>query len=448
MEKAKKFLYLMLVALVCCPSFFACNEDDDDNEKKEDWRDEVILGDSMIISAKEMCDLLFGPDGGNADEDNAELRDAFMKNVKQIEDSLNNVHGSNGLYLGFEAWEYYYWSKDQHGNDIRLSSLVSWAKYWLFGWYDLDPNNIYLVEHYTVLSNDECPTNSYSKEQIALGDNLLIIPDYIGYGYTKEKLHPYLNHDVCALNSVDALARGYKVFEEERDEDTRMEDDWKMYVIGSSQGGSNALAVHKYLDTHPEIAHKWRFDYSYCCAGPYSPRKTMDYYYSTDKLTYPVIIPIVIKSMLDSYPEIMGKWKEEDFYSEKYLAIKDDMDRLIAAKQTPSKPLIDSLKVLLKNTTDCTISVNDLLSDSALCKTSEMTRALYACLDKNDLTTGWTPTHLIKLYHSKEDDIVPFSNAEAVVSAFGDNVSLFRSYWVGHVATCTKWYGTLLTNNW
>ncbi len=445
---------MMLVALVCCPSFFACDEDDDNGQGKKNWRDEVIIGDSMIISAKEMCDLIFGPDGGNADENNAELREAFLNNIKEKEDSLAAVLGANGLYMGFETWEYYYWSTDQYGKDVLLSSIVSWAKYWWFGWNDLDPNNIYLVEHYTILSDDERPTNSYSKEQVALGDNLLIMPDYIGYGNTRDMLHPYLNHDVCALNSVDALAGGYKVFEEEKDKDAKMEDDWKMYVTGCSQGGGNALAVHKYLDTHPEFAYKWRFDYSYCCAGPYSPRKTMDYYYSTDELAYPVIIPVVIKSMFDSYPDIMGKnWKEEDFYNDNYLAIKGDMDRLLAAKETASKALIDSMKTMLGKAMGLEgkkekISVKDILSDSALCQTSAMTQALYVCLDKNDLTKGWTPSHRIELYHSQEDDIVPYSNAQAVIDAFGDKVSMYRSYEAGHIATCLKWMGSLLVNKW
>lgn len=172
----------------------------------------------------------------------------------------------------------------------------------------------------------------------------------------------------------------------------------------------------------------------------------MDYYYTAESLSYPVILPIVIKSMLYCYPDILGKWKEEDFYSEAYLNVKDEMDKLIADKKTNSEDLIAKLKKLLGKDK---ISVKDILSKDGLDKNSEMTKALYQCLDKNDLTTGWTPTHTIKLYHSRNDDIVPYSNAEAVVNAFGtDKVKLFHSWWVGHVKTCLKWYGTLATNNW
>lgn len=445
MEKTRKYFNLLLMLLIGL-AFSACSNDNEGGKSEKFYgENKAKIIRQEIISAEEMCNRIFGSDGSNSDEDNAELRELFMQKIHEKEAALEEKYGANGIYMGFSSCEYSYESVDQHGNSIRLSALVSWAKYWLFGWHDLDPDNIYLVEHYTVLSDAECPTNSCSTEQIALGDNLLIMPDYLGYGETKDLLHPYLNHELCAINSVNALNAGYAVFQIAKESSTKLEDDWKMYVLGCSQGGANALAVHKYLDTHPDLASKWRFAYSYCCAGPYSPRKTLEYYYEHETLTYPVILPMVIKSMLDSYPDILGKWKEEDFYCEKYLAVKSTMDKLISEKENTSEQLIAKLKGLL----NCdTVKISDILSKNALNKESEMTKAFFQCLDKNDLTKGWTPTHEIKLYHSKDDDIVPYSNAEAVVNAFPNKTNLFHSLASGHVFTCKKWYGTLGTNNW
>ncbi len=448
------YMSLLLAAMMGL-SFSACSNDDGETGNgngggsKDSTSTNIsgveIIGDSTVLSAEDMSKKMFGTDLDTKTADS--LRNIYMAEINKQEKELGDSLGVNsGLYMGFVTYNYKYWSKDAFGNPIQLSAMVSWAQYWLFGWHDLDPDNIFLMEHYTILSDAERPTNNHTKEQLAIGDNLLIMPDYIGYGETKDKLHPYLNHDLCAINSIDALEAGYKVFLEKKGKNTKMENEWQLYVLGASQGGGNALAVHKYLDTHTDIASKWRFAYSYCCSGPYSPRKTMDYYYTAESLSYPVILPIVIKSMLYCYPDIMGKWKEEDFYSEAYLKIKDQMDKLIAAKETDSKALIAKLKQLLGKDK---ISVKDMLSEAALNKDSEMTQALYKCLDKNDLTTGWTPSHLIKLYHSKTDDIVPYSNAEAVVNAFGeDHVALFNSYLANHVGTCLKWYGTLATNNW
>lgn len=443
MKETSKFFSLLLALLVGL-TFTACSDDD---EVKGDDSGEVAIQElgHEVLTAEEMCDRAFGPDGANSDEETAELRALFMEKIHAKEDSLAEVYGSNGIAMGFVTWTYLYKTTDQHGNPIWLSSVVSWAQYWLFGWHDLDPDNLYLVEHYTVLSNAECPSNSNDKEVLALGDNLVIIPDYIGYGTTRSQLHPYLNHEVCAINSIDAMKAGYDVFKRHRDSGTEMEDDWKMYVLGCSQGGGNALAVHKYLDTHPDLAKEWRFAYSYCCAGPYSPRKTLEYYYNQKKLTYPVVLPMVIKSMIDSYPEILGKWKEEDFYCEKYLKVKSSIDKILSEKESTSEEVIAKMKELL----DCKeITISDILNETALDTNSEMIKALFQCLDKNDLTTGWTPSHTIKLYHSKTDDIVPYDNATAVVNAFPGKVSMFNSYNAGHVATCTKWFATLAINNW
>ena len=175
----------------------------------------------------------------------------------------------------------------------------------------------------------------------------------------------------------------------------------------------------------------------------------MDYYYDSGKLTYPVVIPLVIKSMMYSYPEIMSKYNEEDFYSPAYLKVKDKIDDLLAKKETKSVDMIKKMKELLGINEKKTIKTTDILSAKALDRTSELTQALYKCLDKNDLTTGWTPIHKIELYHSKEDDIVPYTNAEAVVNAFGtDKVKMYRCYNAGHVTTCSRWLGSLFFNHW
>ncbi len=446
MKKELSLYMNLLLATVMGLSLTACGSDDVTGGQPDepDYTSEVIICDTTSISAEDMAKQLFGAEEGDKTVDS--LREEYMKEIHAREQELANEKGVNGLYMGFKTCTFKYWSKDPFGKPILLSGMVSWAQFWAFGWWDLNPDNIFLMEHYTIMSDDERPTKKHTTEQLALGDNLLIMPDYIGYGETKDMVHPYLNHEVCAINSIDALEAGCKVFEKMKDKGTKMEDDWKLYVLGASQGGGNALAVHKYLDTHLDLANKWRFDYSYCCAGPYSPSATMDFYYLVGNLTYPVILPIVIKSMLYCYPDIMGKWKEEDFYSDEYLKVKDEMDKLFAAKQMNSTDLIAKLKELLGKDN---ITVNDLLSKEALNKNSEMTKALYECLDKNDLTKGWTPVHKIKLYHSQIDDIVPYTNAQALVGQFGeDKVKLFNSYWAGHVNTCLKWYGTLATNNW
>lgn len=290
------------------------------------------------------------------------------------------------------------------------------------------------------MKDAEAPSRTTNVIQTLVGNNLVIQPDYIGYGATRNELHPYLNHDITAINSVDALGAGFKVWKTETKNSKELSKNWKMYVIGASQGGSSALAVHKYLDTHLDIANKWHFGYSYCCCGPYCPTVTMEKYYKDGHVTFPGGILLTVKSMLASYPEILGKWTEDDFYSEKFRKIKSTVDKMIASKEYKTTELNDKLRELLDVKKGDPFSLKDILSTSVLDMNSEIAQAFFKCLEKNDLTTGWTPVHEIRLYQTTVDDVVPYANAERLRQAFPDKVKE-EMIWdnLGHVSACTHW---------
>ncbi len=444
--KRHNYLMLVLSAVAGMMTLFSCEKNNsDDPIGGGEVYFEIDPTGTIICTAEELADMAFGAEGANSSEEMKELREQFLKNAKAKEAELNEKYGANACVPGYTSYKFYYQSTALNGERVTLSGRVSWGTYWLFGWHNADPDNIFLLEHYTITDNAECPSEDGTTEMaVATGDNLLIMPDYIGYGLNKSALHPYLNHEIVVPTSIDALKAGYEVWKKYGSGE--MEDDWKMYVLGASQGASNALAVHKYFDTHDDEASKWRFDYSYCCSGAYDPALTMRTYYSWGKTAYSGAIPMTIKSMLASYPDIMKGYEEEDFYSEKYLAIKSSIDELLASKEANTTELNHKIKELLE-TDDPTLK--DIFSKDALDMTSGLAQAFFTCLEKNDLTTGWTPKHNIKIYAAEDDEIVPYGNTEKLVSAFGDKVEVFKSYGgVGHVKTCYKWYGTLATGNW
>ena len=58
-------------------------------------------------------------------------------------------------------------------------------------------------------------------------------------------------------------------------------------------------------------------------------------------------------------------------------------------------------------------------------ESSEIVKDLYKCLEKNNLTQGWTPSHPIILFYGKGDRIVPYENSISVYETFGpDKVTL------------------------
>ncbi len=451
----KKFNFLILAvsAITGMTAIASCNKlRNDDPTEGEEIYFEIDPNGTINCTADELEEMVFGPEGSNSDENMEELRKAYREQVKERKSKLEKMleekgeDGANSCVPGYTSYKFYYVSKNHKGEDVTLSGRVAWGTYWWFGMQNADPDNIFLLEHYTITDNSECPSeNGKTDMALVTGDNLLIMPDYIGYGINKNELHPYLNHEIVVQNSMDALEAGYAVWKKYGS--GVMEDDWKMYVLGASQGASNALAVHKYLDTHEDIAKKWRFDYSYCCCGAYDPNLTMEIFYKWGKTAYVGAIPMTIKSMLASYPEIMKGFKEEDFYSEKYLKVKDKIDQALSEKKTNTTDFNHLIKKLLLGSEDATPTLNDMLSEAALDRNSDLCKAFFECLQKNELISGWNPKHKVYLYATDEDEIVPYENTLSAESAFG-NMADKTLHSMSHVNTCYLFYSSLATGNW
>ncbi len=349
---------------------------------------------------------------------------------------------------GFRYIDYTYESVDEQGKPVTLSSRVCWGVTMLFGstYYEFRPCDLVLCAHSTITEDIKAPTQGGSLETLLLqGDRVLVMPDYIGYGATKDRVHPYINHELCAQNCIDALKAGYKVFKDKCEKDLHPE--WKLYVIGASQGGGNALAIHKWLDTHEDLAKLWRFEYSYCAAGPYSPRITFEEYFKQKILVYPCVLPMALKAMFAAYPDILGKWKEEDFYSEAYLKGKADIDDIIASKEFSTSTLNAQICKLFPHPNDPNIVdgeqiyMEEILAPDVCDPKSEKSIALFQCFDRNDLTKGWTPTHPIHLYQGRTDAYVSFANSEAVMKAFPEMATLKEptKEFADHLSTCALW---------
>ena len=393
------------------------------------------------FTADEVVSRIFPSDDSQAT--GTDVAKLFMGSVAAREQQLQNELGVEDVKLGYRKINYLYSSTDHLGNPVTLSSALYWSRYKVGEeWYDIVPERICLTEHYTITSDAECPTNSYPVEPHLLGNSLVVMPDYLGYGYTADKFHPYLDHNTVAVNSLDALDAAYGICRDHSP--VLLGGEWTMCVLGASQGGSNALAVHKYLDTHPALAKEWNFTHSNCAAGAYSPVRTFAAYMQWEQLEYPVVIPMVIKTMIESNPDIMWQWSEEDFYSDEYLEIKPQVDAMLAGK----KHTTDEVNALFFSqfataANPALVNIKDIFSAEAQDIESDMMKALFICFERNDLTKGWTPKHPVKLYHSKGDRVVPFENAQEALAAFGKNATLQVVENEGHVSSCTMWMFSL-----
>ena len=438
----KNIFYSILVLLTLTVVLTSCSKDGfDDIQGGEAQIDTNVYYEIKSDTAVKVADLMNQitlPEGGMVS------MDIIENQIKMRELMLQSKIGKDNVQIGLRKVVYHYNSVDVQGEPITLSAAAFMPGYFDKNvWYDMELDNICLMEHYTITSNAESPSMCFPLEVFITNNTLVLMPDYIGYGVTKNMLHPYLNHELCAINSVDAFPAGYAVFKNLSAKG--LKSDWKLYVTGASQGAGNALAVHKYLDTHSDIARNWKFAATNCSSGPYSPIKTMEKYFADGKTALPVVFPLTLKSMLASYPELMDGFSEEMMYSNTYLEVKNQIDEMISSKQYTTAEINLFFMENVKKTfadglADDEILLVDILSDDMLNPHSDIMKALNNCFDNNDLIKGWTPVHPIKMHYSTGDRIVSSYNALAAKEAFGSKVTLTpTSTPMEHMAACAMW---------
>ena len=239
---------------------------------------------------------------------------------------------------------YSYPSIDENGNEITLSSA-------LVAWKPTDQDSVDEIKsviigcHITITSNGDCPT-SYLKSFV-MGDAMLlfalpsqadipelrrsivIMPDYQGYGVSKDRIHPYLSEELTARQVTDAVKYGLQLYHDLENAQP-FADDWKSICIGYSQGGAAALSTHKYIEQH-EMDEELHFAGSFCASGPYDLTSTLRYYFEDDGQSFgvqtkhrrmtspePLVIPLLIKGMIDTDPDMKG-YSVSDYLSKQFL---------------------------------------------------------------------------------------------------------------------------------
>lgn len=287
-------------------------------------------------------------------------------------------------------------------------------------------------------------------------DNLVVMADYEGYGATKDRAHPYLYQELTARQCVDATRYGRYLYEHDTLLDYLrhpLRKDFRCVSIGYSQGGSVAMACHRFVEQN-HLVDELHFAGSICGDGPYDPMATLMYYVSQElegkNMSMPIVLPLIVKGMLDTNP-YMKSHKPEEYFRPEFLAtgIFDWLDSKeystsgiddLWEKYVSEHPgAIDYHKTRMTNimNEECyqyflkIYNENkDTFTSAAgipLPKQRGTMEDLHLALASNDLTSGWSPSHRLFLFHSTGDTVVPFVNAERAVNALGEKVVLEKA---------------------
>lgn len=301
----------------------------------------------------------------------------------------------------------------------------------------------------TVWATIGVPTAAASSNP-ATNYNLVIMPDYEGYGSTSSRAHPYLYQELTARQCVDATLYGIELYK--HDEGLKgirhsLRKDYRTLSCGYSQGGSVALAVHRFIEQNG-LDKDLHFVGSICGDGPYDPMATLMYYMERDlaghKMSMAVVLPLIVKGMLDTNP-YMKTHKAEDYFTEEFLSTgimtwladknktTDDIENSWANQARNGWTTIfdtnghakmrDIMKPVCYNYFKAIYEANKntyTLKDGIPLPTHRgLVEDLHFALASNDMTRGWTPKHAVFLFHSEDDTVVPFANYQKARNCFG-----------------------------
>ena len=306
----------------------------------------------------------------------------------------NNVIHVSGTYTGH----------DIDGSPITLSGKLLVPR-------DGKIKNMVIVSHYTIGANYECPSECFPMEGlVAAKGYAVVVADYIGFGITANRIHPYMHVESTARSVVD-MALAVKPYLEHIG---RAPESDKVILMGYSQGGSTTLGVMRMIQR--EYSDVLPIQKVYCGGGPYDLAATFDKAMADDVTGIPCAIPMILQGVNEG--EDLGL-DYADFFQPRLLEHFDEwvnskrytvnqMNRLMGAK-----------------------SLHELMTDAGRDKHNMNTALFYRALMNNSVL-DFRPQSPIYMFHSTQDQTVPFVNAQRAETFFkGYNIDFdFGEYGV------------------
>ena len=269
--------------------------------------------------------------------------------------------------------------------------------------------NLLIVSHYTIGANRECPSEVFPLEGLfATKGYAVLLADYIGYGVTAHRIHPYLHVESTARSVIDfALAvRPYlkHIGREPADE--------RVILLGYSQGGAATLGVMRAMES--EYSDLFSIKKVYAGAGPYDLTATFDYSMSIDRTGIPCAIPMIVQGISEGE---QLKLNMEDFFLPQLL---NNYDYWINSKLFSVREMNEMINVH---------RLSEIMTAEGRNKESSQTARLYRALMRNSIL-NFKPQAPLWLFHSRQDDTVPFINSEKAEEKFkGQNINFdFGNY--------------------
>lgn len=387
---------------------------------------EVTSGELLSVTAQEelsleeMMEQAYWADENYALPEDLEAQAGNQSDLEVAAQDLNDRYsGGNGTYhrnVTFSVVTLNYSSIDGKGAPVTLSGKLTLPK--VSGKY-VQIEDILLHCHATNIDVTGNGISNATFKEMAAYSFAVLDPDYIGFGVTYGRPQTYLCQKLIARQCVDMELAALEYM---RQEGVPLKDSYGTYVMGYSQGGGNAMAVGRYLQTTEqgrEADASVKLKALYCGAGPYSPIGTFEHWLQSDSLCLSPVLSLVIKGQLEGHADIMEGIRLTDYFSEEYL--KGGFPQQVESNTFSS--LMDVLKIDStlpaiqypepeeKTAYDLCLGMpwmqfSKIMSKEFANPSSRIRTALLQCLEA-ECVNDWVPRVPVELYTAPRDNVIP-----------------------------------------
>lgn len=255
-------------------------------------------------------------------------------------------------------------------------------------------------QHGTMFADRDAPSNITLPENITpiFNEYIVFMPDYIGYGESKDILHPYFLFDPSVRQVIDMIKAGKQYLD-----GNHIQYDHKLFLTGHSEGGYVTVATQKELENNP--IDDLNLTASAPSAGPYDVELIGNLILQNNIYPSPAYLLLIFSAYNEHY------WHRPitDFFQSPYSSkVSNLLNGNYNEDEINDRVTTDLTKLMNP------IFLNDFRNDGEVAfKDSLKSNSVYNWMPK-------TPTHL---YHGTADQLVPFKVSQETYKSFISNDS-------------------------
>ena len=392
-----KYKYQILLSLLIASVFMACGPSN---------TDENTVSANLIEKAEEIADV---------------NSSTSLNYVKAFKIDLNATSA-----FAYKVIKIKYKTKDEQDKDVIASGVLVYpnvTKKWLDG-YKIKTGKDFLISlivenHGTIFKNSKAPSveikTPASSAHIATilmtakAGFAIAMPDYLGYGDSNDKDHPYVLKKSSARVSIDMLKASTRYMI-----DNNILFNGQVYISGYSEGGYIAMAMAEELEKN--YSSDFKLKGVAPMAGPYDlealgAREAN----ATRTMEHPAFLAYITQSYSKAYSDLN--------LSE--IIVYPDVDKFNHFFDGNLSGVAINVSMGLGNGTT-TFGFKAHKADELWKPTfinsfsNDLNNPFKVRLEENNVY-DWTPKTKINMIHCADDEIIPFSMPQTAYNKFLEN---------------------------